>query len=102
MTLAHALPIQFTSELTLPPATTMRTIHRAVQSSADSTVFNDVEIDIKGLPSGNYLVAAVDSVQEDEWFDPQFLQRLRFEGIRMSLTNGESKDLNLALDVPDP
>ena len=58
--------------------------------------------EIKGLPSGNYLVSAVDSVQEDEWFDPQFLQRLRFEGIRMSLNNGESKDLNLALDVPDP
>lgn len=58
--------------------------------------------EIKGLPSGNYLVSAVDLVQEDEWFDPQFLQRLRFEGIRMSLNNGESKDLNLALDVPDP
>ena len=58
--------------------------------------------EIEGLPSGNYLLAAVDAVQEGEWFDPRFLHRLRSEGIRMSLNDGESKDLNLALDALGP
>jgi len=54
--------------------------------------------EIEGLPSGSYLLVAVDAVQEGEWFDPRFLQRLRSGGLRVSLTKGESKDLNLALD----
>ena len=58
--------------------------------------------EIEGLPAGNYLLAAVDAVQEGEWFDPRFLHRLRSEGIRMSLNDGESKDLNLALDALGP
>ena len=58
--------------------------------------------EIEGLPSGSYLLAAVDAVQEGEWLDPGFLQRLRLEGIRMSLNDGESKDLNLTLDPLAP
>ena len=58
--------------------------------------------EIEGLPSGSYLLAAVDAVQEGEWFDPRFLQRLRSGGIRMSLNDGESKDLDLALDPLAP
>ena len=58
--------------------------------------------EIEGLPSGSYLLAAVDAVQQGEWFDPRFLQRLRSGGIRMSLNDGESKDLNLAVDPLAP
>ena len=56
--------------------------------------------EIVGLPAGSYLLAAVDAVQEGEWLDPRFLRQLRTDGIPLSLTDGESKDLDLALD-PD-
>jgi hypothetical protein len=58
--------------------------------------------EIEGLPSGSYLLAAVGAVQEGEWFDPRLLQRLGSGGIRMSLNDGESKDLDLALDPLAP
>ncbi len=54
--------------------------------------------EIEGLPPGNYLLATVDAVQEGEWFDPRFLQRLQSGGIRLSLTDGESKDLDFTLN----
>ena len=57
--------------------------------------------EIAGLPAGSYLLAAVDAVQEGEWFDPRFLRQLRTDGIPVSLADGESKDLDLALDL-DP
>ena len=58
--------------------------------------------EIEGLPPGSDLLVAVDAVQEGEWFDSRFLQRVRSGGLRMSLTEGESKDLNLALDPRAP
>jgi len=54
--------------------------------------------EIEGLPAGSYLIAAVDTVQEGEWFDPRFLRQLRSGGVLVSLSDGEAKDLNLALD----
>ena len=57
--------------------------------------------EIAGLPAGSYLLAAVDAVQEGEWFDPRFLRQLGTDGIPLSLAGGESKDLDLALDL-DP
>jgi hypothetical protein len=32
---------------------------------------------IKGLPAGRYLIAAVDYVQDGQWYDPEFLADLR-------------------------
>ena len=58
--------------------------------------------EIEGLPAGNYLLATVDAVQQGEWFDPRFLRQLRSGGIRLSLADGESKDLDLALDSLAP
>ena len=57
---------------------------------------------VKGLPPGNYLIAAVDAVQQGEWFDPRFLQQLTPASIRVSLTDGESRDLDLTLDAEGP
>ena len=34
------------------------------------------EFSIKGLPPGKYLIAAVDYVQEGQWYDPEFLAEL--------------------------
>jgi hypothetical protein len=53
---------------------------------------------LRGLPPGaNYLVAAVDYLEEGEWQDPEFLERLREEGSRVSFREGETKTVNLDL-----
>ena len=53
---------------------------------------------LRGLPPGTtYLVAAVDSVDEGEWQDPEFLERLRDEASRVSFREGETKTLSLDL-----
>ena len=52
---------------------------------------------IRGLPPGEYLLAAVEVVQQGEWFDSRFLERLRSSAARLSVDEGEAKDLNLTL-----
>ena len=52
---------------------------------------------IRGLPPGEYLLTAVDVVQQGEWFDPRFLARLRSSALRLSIDEGEARDLNLTL-----
>ena len=46
---------------------------------------------IRGLPSGEYLIAALTDVEEDEWFDPSFLEQLLPSAIKISLREGEKK-----------
>jgi hypothetical protein len=53
------------------------------------------EFSIKGLPAGNYLIAAVDDVQDGQWYDPEFLADLRPRAQRLSLGEAESKRINL-------
>ena len=55
---------------------------------------------IRGLPPGDYLLAAVDVVEQGEWYDPRFLDRLRSGAVRLSLDQGEAKALNLTLSSP--
>jgi hypothetical protein len=53
---------------------------------------------LRGLPPGaNYLVAAVDSLEEGEWQDPEFLERLRQAASRVSFREGETKTVSLEL-----
>jgi hypothetical protein len=53
---------------------------------------------LRGLPPGaTYLAAAVDSVEEGEWQDPEFLERLREPASRVTLREGETKTLTLPL-----
>jgi len=54
---------------------------------------------VRGLPAGDYLLAAVDAVEQGEWFDPAFLDRLRDGAIRVSLREGESKAVTLSMNV---
>ena len=56
--------------------------------------------ELEALPAGEYLLAAVDAVQEGQWFDPQFLSYIRAGSLRVSLAEGESKDVDLGLDLP--
>ena len=45
----------------------------------------------RSLPPGEYLVAAVTDVDQDEWFDSEFLRSLTGAAIRVTLAEGEKK-----------
>jgi hypothetical protein len=53
------------------------------------------EFSITGLPAGKYLVAAVDYVQDGQWYDPEFLADLRPRAERLSLGEAETKRIDL-------
>jgi hypothetical protein len=55
------------------------------------------EFSIKGLPAGKYLIAAVDYVQDERWYDPEFLADLRPRAQRLSLAEAESKRIDLTV-----
>ena len=55
------------------------------------------EFSIKGLPAGAYLIAAVEFVQDRQWYDPQFLADLRPRAQRLSLADAESRRIELTL-----
>jgi hypothetical protein len=53
---------------------------------------------IRNLPPGEYHVAAVTDVQQNEWFDPAFLEKLLTSGtIRVALEESDKKTLDLRL-----
>ena len=52
---------------------------------------------LRGLPGGRYLVAAVDYLEEGEWQDPEFLERLRDAATRVAVRDGETKTVGLQL-----
>jgi hypothetical protein len=51
----------------------------------------------KGLPAGDYLLAALESVQEGQWYDPEFLEGLRDRARRVTIADAESKQVDLVL-----
>jgi hypothetical protein len=55
------------------------------------------EFSITGLPAGNYLIAALEYVQEGQWNDPEFLDGLKSRAERMTLAEGERKRVELTL-----
>ena len=55
------------------------------------------EFSIKGLPAGTYWIAAVDYVQDRQWYDPEFLADLRPRAQRLSLGEAESKRIDLTV-----
>ncbi len=52
---------------------------------------------LRGLPPGEYLVRAVDDVEQGEWYDPELLQTLRTGATRIMLQEGDTKSLDLKL-----
>jgi hypothetical protein len=52
---------------------------------------------LRGLPGATYLAAAVDSLEDGEWQDPEFLERLREAASRVTLREGETKTVPLPL-----
>lgn len=55
---------------------------------------------IRGLPPGDYLLSAIEVVQQGEWFNRLFLEELRQRAAHVTLREGESKALNLGLETP--
>ena len=54
---------------------------------------------IIGLPPGRYLAAAVEYLELGEERNPELLDRLTVRATQVTLQEGESKRLNLALTV---
>ncbi|HET9271646.1 MAG TPA: carboxypeptidase-like regulatory domain-containing protein [Vicinamibacterales bacterium] len=52
---------------------------------------------LRGMPPGTYLMAALDYLEEGEWQDPEFLERLRESASRATIREGETKTVNLQL-----
>ena len=53
--------------------------------------------EIKGLPPGEYLVVAVTDVEQGDWWNPAFLERLVPAAAKITLSEGESKALDLKI-----
>jgi protocatechuate 3,4-dioxygenase beta subunit len=51
----------------------------------------------KGLPAGDYLLVALESVQDGQWHDPEFLEGLRGRARRVAIADAESKQVDLVL-----
>jgi hypothetical protein len=54
---------------------------------------------ISGLPSGEYFACAIDVIEPGQESDPDFLDRIQALAARFSLTEGETKTLNLKLNA---
>lgn len=50
---------------------------------------------MRGLPPGEYFVAAVDGAEQGEWFDPAFLNEIRTHATRVLLSDGENRSQDL-------
>jgi hypothetical protein len=49
------------------------------------------------LPAGNYLIVAVDTIEEGQQSDPEFLQQMRAYATPLQLNDGEKRPVNLRL-----
>jgi hypothetical protein len=55
---------------------------------------------IAAIPAGDYLAAAVDDVEQGEWFDPAFLERLRERATTLKIGEGEERTMDLKAPSP--
>ena len=53
---------------------------------------------LRGLPAGDYYVAAIDPQQPGEWFDPRFLEELRADASRVTLSDGNARTHNIRIN----
>jgi hypothetical protein len=54
---------------------------------------------IRGLPAGDYYVAAIDPVEPGEWFEPSFLSDRRGDAVRVTIREGEVKTQDLRVST---
>lgn len=58
----------------------------------------------RSVPSGAYLLALTDDVENGEWFDPALLRRISSSALRISVADGERKTQDLTpgpVRIPD-
>jgi hypothetical protein len=54
---------------------------------------------LRGLPPGDYYLAAVDPAEQGEWFEPAYLAAHRSEATRLRLGEGEVKTQNFSIST---
>jgi hypothetical protein len=52
---------------------------------------------LKGVRPGEYLIVAVDTVTNNQWNDPEYLESLRQHGTRLTLAEGDAKRVELVV-----
>ncbi len=52
---------------------------------------------VRGLPPGEYLLQAVDDIEQGEWYDPAVLESLRSGATRLLLQEGDAKTQDLKI-----
>ncbi len=57
----------------------------------------DGKYTLRNLPAGEYLVVAIIDIEQGEWYDPAFLQRLAPSGMKLTLADGEKKTQDLQI-----
>jgi hypothetical protein len=57
----------------------------------------DGRFKVSALPPGEYYVIALDYVDPNDWNDPQFLDGIRAKAMRFSITEGETKSIDLRI-----
>jgi hypothetical protein len=82
-------------------ATGRESWHAASRFIAHTTVSATGMFSLRGLPPGDYFVAAVDRVrgsdEDGEWADPGLLDALAARAAHLTLNEGESVSLTLPL-----
>lgn len=78
------------------PADSARWVPQS-RSILTAQVDRDGRYTVDGLSAGEYLIAAIEDVEQGEWFDPAFLQAISGGAARVALDEGsrETKDLTL-------
>ena len=57
----------------------------------------DGRFHVRAMPPGAYYAVALDYVAQGEWSDPELLERVKSQGTRFTLSEGETKALDLKL-----
>jgi len=52
---------------------------------------------LRGIPAGSYYAIAVDYVEQGEWTDPEYLEKIKGSAATVSIGDGETKTLDLKL-----
>jgi hypothetical protein len=59
----------------------------------------DGRFKVSGLPPGDYYAIALDYVDSSEWMEPDYLERIRAKATQVSLSDGETKSVDLKLNT---
>ncbi len=55
---------------------------------------------LTAVPAGDYLVLAVDDVEQGEWFDPVFLEESKARAVKVTIGEGEQRTADLKAPSP--